>query len=226
MERSRDIFNAYKLIATNSREAFLDTPENVRRWQRYLDYHNSMKAFEAWRPIEMKAWRKIAESRRPASFLDMPEHARAIYQKIADAYFGRKVYACGSYVSGEWITEKTSQHIKAAKKAAYGVVKTSDFDYWSDGEPSWPVPLVADKVRALQNLMLLPMWDFKKLPASEYANAIQLVNNQDYAGLIKLHDQYKLSPFTYCCNSRAVLLWFQWGIENGKIIDNGNTANG
>lgn len=60
-------------------------------------------------------------------------------------------------------------------------------------------------------------WDFSKLPAHEHARAIAAIEAMDFGVLIELHDSYKLSPYTYCCNKEGLLVWFRYGVASGQI---------
>jgi len=61
--------------------------------------------------------------------------------------------------------------------------------------------------------------DISKLPESEHALAIEATQNARVGALILLHDQYRLSPYSYCgCgDEKAVLAHFQKAIQDGKI---------
>ena len=57
-------------------------------------------------------------------------------------------------------------------------------------------------------------WDFSLLPEIEYGPVIEAYNTGDIIALIRIHDQYKLSRFSYCCDQAGLLAWFKYGIEN------------
>jgi hypothetical protein len=62
-------------------------------------------------------------------------------------------------------------------------------------------------------------WNFENIPDIEKESIRALVSERNARELIKMHDKYKLSNYTYCCGdaSKQVLAWFDWAIENGKI---------
>lgn len=65
--------------------------------------------------------------------------------------------------------------------------------------------------------MSVENWDFKRLPKPEHARAIKAVESLDYELLRQLHDTYKLSPYTYCCDKQSLLVWFRYAIESRQI---------
>lgn len=63
------------------------------------------------------------------------------------------------------------------------------------------------------------MWDFSKLPKTEYETVKELYLNKNIVGLIKIHNQYKLSNYDYgCCPAKnmekAILNYYKLGIES------------
>lgn len=60
-------------------------------------------------------------------------------------------------------------------------------------------------------------WDFSKLPESEYDRVALAVETANERELIRIHDEYKLSDFSYCCGQSGVYQWFlQFIQENEK----------
>lgn len=63
-------------------------------------------------------------------------------------------------------------------------------------------------------------WDFSKLPKTKHHEAIQAFNNRDISKLLKLHNQYKLSSFKYCCGAEldsAMISWWGKAIKENLI---------
>lgn len=63
------------------------------------------------------------------------------------------------------------------------------------------------------------IWFFDRIPESERERVKQLVDDEDNVELLKIHNKYKVSIFTYesCCNLDPMRDWFKYGIENGFI---------
>ncbi len=69
-------------------------------------------------------------------------------------------------------------------------------------------------------------WDFSKLPRSEYKEVIKLHRVSDIKGLLKIHDKYRLSNYSYsesdllkCCSAThvGVMQYFGKEINDGRI---------
>lgn len=80
--------------------------------------------------------------------------------------------------------------------------------------------LVADTrvVNTLPEHDLIGKWMWHRLPKTEYNNVIKLYENRDVDGLMTIHNNYKLSRYTYCCGTKSTILnWFGDAIKNGTI---------
>lgn len=163
---------------------------------------------------------------RVSKYRYFPLEARDVYKKIAGCFPGVQVYACGSRVRGDYI-EKESLifwQIKDARmKAGMAPKEDSDFDFWVAPEfmPVSDLPPFADRCRLRipkNEKIPLPMWDFSKLPESEHARVKALLSQNDIQGLVKIHDKYQLSEYSYCCSGiEGVRNWFTWAIEQGIV---------
>jgi hypothetical protein len=65
--------------------------------------------------------------------------------------------------------------------------------------------------------ILIPMWDFSKLPDDKKQEARELFAAQKWGLLMKMHNNYGLSENQYCCDEQPIIKWFKWAIDNGKI---------
>lgn len=66
-----------------------------------------------------------------------------------------------------------------------------------------------------------PGWDFSRLPQSEHAAVVNAYKSGDVRALIAIHDNYQLSPYSYCCDQNGLLTWFGQAIKNGTINEQG-----
>ena len=169
---------------------------------------------------------KLRSKRRISRFKDFPWPTAKRYMDIAGAYPGKQVYACGSRVRGDYIDIfiKDAFKIRLARvNAGMADKKESDFDFWVEPN-SVPVGIVsrrADRcrLRIPENEKIpLPMWDFSKLPESEFESVKSLLAANDIQALVKIHDRYQLSEYSYCCSGiEGVRNWFQWAVNQGII---------
>lgn len=63
-------------------------------------------------------------------------------------------------------------------------------------------------------------WDYSKLPDSKLEHVRRLVEQEDTKGLLIVHNNYKLSSYTYCCDTRGVLLHFKKLLDEREGKDN------
>ncbi|HLS53255.1 MAG TPA: hypothetical protein VK031_04730 [Tissierellaceae bacterium] len=52
-------------------------------------------------------------------------------------------------------------------------------------------------------------WDYSKLPEDKLSYVQQLVQDNNVGALLKVHNNYKLSRYTYCCGTKGILLHFK-----------------
>lgn len=218
-----DTWQRFRMLHPLSREPFVDTPENRRRWLYHIDIADSMSRLEAIRVSD--SFFQKNEIRAVSAFHEMPAYTQHIYGCIADCFPGIQVYAVGSRVNGDYVDADSPAEIRRARREAGKAEKhESDFDYWvaEQVSPVGDLPLLSDRLFYLppgEKKIPVPMWDFSKLPESEHALAIEATQNARVGALILLHDQYRLSPYYYCgCgDEKAVLDHFQKAIQDGKI---------
>jgi hypothetical protein len=60
------------------------------------------------------------------------------------------------------------------------------------------------------------MWDFTKIPDSEWQNIENLYNKNNYVKLVQIHDRYKVSEYDYCCREKGFMKWIKAGIKWNK----------
>lgn len=218
-----DTWQRFRLLHPLSREPFVDTPENRKRWLYHIDIAQGLSRIEAIRTSDV--FSSHFDERAVSVFHDMPAGTRQIYGGIADCFPGVQVYAVGSRVNGDYVDAYDQPEIREARSAAGKSEKDeSDFDFWiaEKIQPVGELPAQSDRLFYLppgEKKIPVPMWDFQKLPEAEHAAAIEATQNARVGFLITLHDQYRLSPYFYCgCgDEQAVLAHFQKAIADGKI---------
>ena len=85
-----DTWQRFRMLHPLSREPFVDTPENRRRWLYHIDIADSMARLDAIRTADSLS-PKI-KSRSVSEFHEMPAYTRHIYGCIADCFLGIQVY--------------------------------------------------------------------------------------------------------------------------------------
>lgn len=51
-------------------------------------------------------------------------------------------------------------------------------------------------------------FDFSRVPISEYPAVVEAINRSDTKALKRIHDQYGVSDYDYCCNLSGLLAHF------------------
>lgn len=224
-----DIWQRFRLLHPKSREAFINTPENVERWQYHIVHADRIclappvvqtivddgTAFEFMRSRAVNSWDEM----RPG--------VRAAYAYIASFFPGEQVFAVGSRVNGDYVDAWDGPEVREMRSRIGKAPKDrSDFDFWIDPRAdnhAGPLPEYADRLFYLppgEKKIPIPMWDFSRLPEPQHPAAAAAFYSGNVAALINLHNAYSLSPHTYCgCggDEASVMRWFQHGIETGQI---------
>lgn len=80
-------------------------------------------------PKKVRQYNEWRERRKPGEFTDLPEKVQVIIGKILENHPEiTDMWLCGSYASGSWIDETTSEVEKTLKKEVKGRCKISDLD--------------------------------------------------------------------------------------------------
>lgn len=221
---SKALFERYKQAYPNVRAAYDPTPGNVRKWQNALEAKQRLGVMTEHKR-DMRGIEQLRGERRATTFEGMAQNARQVYQRLKEQYIGVTVYACGSRVRGDYVdmwNEPGGEIRRARIEAGMPDKRESDFDFWLSGEyeTKQGVPPICDRVRCLvpnSEKIMLPEWDFTRLPENEHARVIELITNEMWGELLRIHDQYNLSPYTYCCDLEGFKKWWRHGIETNKI---------
>lgn len=216
------VFLKFKAVCPGNREGFNPSQANRHRWLHHIQAADNCSGFQKIEH-DSAALERIAKERRVSSLSEMPWYAESRYLSAAACFPGFQVWACGSRVRGDYVDSWDGPEIRRARAAAGKSPKNrSDFDFWVEpgavqiGKLPDGMERVRCKVPESQKIAI-PMWDFSKLPVSEYQRALDLLDKRDFEGLLALHNQYKLSPNRYCCDLQPVEKWFLWARDNEFI---------
>lgn len=72
------------------------------------------------------------------------------------------------------------------------------------------------------------MWNFTRLPEEEWQNFEKLYNERNFVELVKIHNKYRLSEYTYCCSAEIdyFFKWVEYGIRERNEIKGNKNAYG
>jgi len=227
-EQLRQLYDRFLEVCPNSKDEFDPTIENAQRWQWHIkqfEQRGKPQPFEVERPTLDQA--ALIEERSFLAFEDMPEYMKGQFSLIASFFPGRQLYATGSRVTGEYMEEWSGQEVKEIREKLRKANKgQSDYDVTFELKPGEDIaafrkalPPGADIVRpqAGAKILPIPMWDFSKLPTYEHNNVLELFSRNAWGALMKIHNEYKLSPTVFCCNDGPVRRWFAYAINEGII---------
>lgn len=226
MNKAKQLFDHFKQLAPNSADLFDPTPANLHRWQFHVD--NVGQIHRPQYELDRQPLEILSEQRAIFEWADFDTVSAIRYTIIGGLFPGIQVYACGSRVRGDYVDMYSPQIILDARKLAGKPDKPeSDYDFFIRGphiEPIAQLPKWADYVRHIaqgETLIPIPMWNFDKIPTIELPNVRHMINVADIRGLVALHNKYRLSDWQYspCCEGAAVMKWFEWGLQNGKLDD-------
>lgn len=226
---AREIFERFKTVFSNSTDEFLPTPANVGRWTWHLANAAPPSKQAQWKEVRHSEYSELIEKRRVLRWQDFPPLTRGVYQHIAEHFPGQPVYACGSRVRGDYVEDSDGPVVRAWRTAAGKTDKrVSDFDFLValDAVQIGALPSYADRLRhgvAYEEKIPIPMeeWDFSKLPEDQHADVIAAFDRGDWHELTLIHDEYHLSPYSYCCEQSGLKKWFTWAIQTGIIKKDG-----
>lgn len=226
-----EIYKKYKAAYPASAEPFDPSAKNIARWETALS--NKAKADAITGDailLDFCDIEALRSARAVKEYSEFPPQTQKVYQAVKEAFIGVPCFACGSRVRGDHVdfwNECDGAIRRARAKAGMRDKQESDFDFWVSGEheAQCDIPLNSERVRtkiSKKEMVELPDWDFSKLPETEHARVIELINMEAWAKLLIIHDQYKLSPYSYCCDLEGFKKWWRHGIETHKI---GNSHN-
>lgn len=225
-----ELFEVFKELHPNNSERFAPSIENAMRWRYAINAAHQRGATMPKDFVLPDSSLSIlfANSRRILRFESFPMTTQEVYKRVAALFPGRKVYAVGSRVSGEYIDETSGEKVKQMRSDLMKKPTTvSDYDFTLDLLPGESV----ESIRSLlpkgvdfvahhpksDPKLLIPMWDFSKLPVERHNEVIELFEKKQWGKLMDIHNEFQLSEQTLCCNSKSAQKWFAWAIENQII---------
>jgi len=229
-KQMRAMFDRFKELHPNNSEPFTPTLPNMQRWNYHIRQAEKQAHYDSVSFETDAEAIEAAKARAFKSWDDFPAYMQSKYQQIAGMFPGVQFYACGSRVRGEYVEGWSGDDIRKLRKALHKSDKReSDYDVCMDiagpeskvkaADIRSKLPIWADLVTGVpdEEKISIPMWDFSKIPEYERANVLALYKAHSWGKLMALHNQYKLSPHTYCCDEKPIIKWFKYGIENGLI---------
>lgn len=227
-KQARQYFEQFKALHPNSTEGFFFSLKNVRRWIWHIERAQEKAPVQDFKKIdEVGAVAAEASERAFLSFEEMPEYMRRQFALIASYFPGQQVYATGSRVDGSYMEEWSPDEVRLLReKLGKKTNKASDYDVVvepgsanEDEAQEVQLPKGADLLRYSPGgpKIAIPMWDFSKLPKKEHARVIILYQRGSWGSLMQIHNEYRLSSLTLCCDTGPVRRWFKYAIEKGLI---------
>lgn len=147
----------FRMLHPFSVELYIDTPDNVKRWEYMNEQAMKFKCTIENLPkitVDNSLLLKIREIYRVANFEDFPLNTQGIYNTIARCFPGAQVYACGSRVRGDYVdaygVRSAERQVEIARrKAGLKHRRMSDYDFWVEpgAEMVGMLPEFADRCR-------------------------------------------------------------------------------
>lgn len=232
-DQVKALFERFKALHPENKEPFELSIANLQRWNwavREADRRNSVEheKFGDVDPALVVSAQALAQSRAVGTFGRLPQYTRARFEELASFFPGRSVYATGSRVNGEYVDATSPIKVRRMREVLRKKdVKESDYDIVVEPFPEGDIaeiraglPVWADLVinpLPEDPKILVPMWDFAKLPIWKYNEVIDLVERRSWGPLMAIHNEFGLSAEFYCCETDAVQRWFNWAVEKGII---------
>lgn len=235
------LFEQFQAVATNRRERFVPTLENLQRWKWHIDEHirrqgTALTRIEYKQDAEAEAY---ARARSFDTFADMPDYMQRAFLQIAGCFAPRRCFATGSRANGRYAESWSGEEVRAMRRRLRQREKVSDYDVYVEGITPAELRSISTQAKRkdempdnadIQNylppqthMIEIPGWDFSRLPESEHEAVIELLKKDNVGALMQMHNKYQLSAYTYCCEENAVRRWFRHGVDSGQIKAKGGT---
>lgn len=226
-----DLFARFKELHPNNREEFDPTLDNVRRWQwsvNQAEIRETTERQDFAMPAGQPRAKALARSRAVGSFGRLSAMAKSKFLYLAALFPGRKVYATGSRITGEYVDEDSPGTIRQMRVDLLKKETTSsDYDITLDFTPDDDVDALLALLPSWGDLIVrvpdgepkieIPMWDFTKLPADIHDEVVDLVERKQWGALMAIHNDFGLTDTVFCCDSRPAQEWFTYAVEKGII---------
>lgn len=229
-QQIRDIYERFMVEHPNSREPFVPTIENLMRWRWSIQQAENRRSpdEQLFDVGDTRSSVAFAKSRSVKTFARLPSMTRERFLMLASLFPGRKVYATGSRITGEYIDKDSPKKvIKMRAELLKKETPVSDYDITLDFRDDDDIAELKKRLPEFGDLVVnvpssepkieIPMWDFTKLPPEKFNEVIELVESKQWGKLMSIHNEFALSDVFFCCDAKPSERWFTWAVEN-KII--------
>lgn len=163
------------------------------------------------------AWK---EQRKINTIEDLPErHIEKIKQIafniIIKFPYIKELYLTGSFVSGEWLDEYSTDSERLLKSKVMFKDKNSDYDFISN-----PIILAHTKeyhlINSVQSTKIklnMSSWNLAALPIEYHAKVVKAFKDNDYTIIKKLFLEYKVVDCNSCLINSSIKEWMTYAIE-------------
>lgn len=224
MKTYDELFAEFKRIHPNNKEEFAPTETNVARWKYHISAAHSAPKFPSAVGViaGRSALARLSAGRQAAGFFDLPYIAQRVFEACAQCFVpGTEVFAVGSWVNGSWVWNGQPIFVYESRMRIGKTNSCSDFDIFvaPGAQQMAKLPAAAEVVRAagIDKKIKIPMWDFAKLPEEKREEFLQAYNSGDIDRVVAMHDEYRLSEYSYCCDLSGIGNWVEWAIKNGLL---------
>lgn len=198
---AEQIYSRFKELCPNSADEFSHNPTDIKRWMWHIEkIEQQPKGSTVFVPPYIQ---EFFDRRAAATWEDLPVRVRVWYDYIKSFYPDADVFAVGSYVNGDYITPYCPDFVKWYREKAGKSDKTeSDFDYYTKAPKNENVPGWADYSRYVpgDKMILIPMWDFEKIPESERPKIGAAIAGNRWDDVAVANNKYKVSTYPVCCD--------------------------
>lgn len=223
---TRQIYDRFKQLCPNSPDEYTTHPQAVKRWEWHILQAEKVEQYEAVQPpahvVDFFAKRAVND------WADLPEIARRKFDIVKCYYPEHDVYAAGSYVNGDYITPFCPQFVKQYRGAIGKTKAESDFDYFTNAPLNPKAPDWSDKIRYVpgDKMILVPMWDFEKIPAHQRARIGNLIATNQWAELAQENNRYGVSTYPVCCDLNPMKNYYMSKYATGFFTNGETQAKG
>jgi len=200
----------FKKHCPNSDEQYSDDPAAVRRWKWHIERMESIPKHE---PFFVPAYvREFFEQRAAKTWDDLPIYARIWYDYVKCFYPDVDVYAVGSFVNGDYVTKHCPPFVRWYRQLAGKSDKIeSDYDYYTAAPINPDAPNWSDYVRYIpgDKMILIPMWNFEKLPESEREKVAEYIENNQWSNVVAINNKYAVSTHPVCCDINPLKSYYK-----------------
>ena len=217
-----ELYSRFKQVCPNSTEQYTNDPKAASRWAWHILQFQKMEQHE---PVQVPAYiQQFFEKRAANKWNDLPEFARRKYDILKCYYPNHDIYAAGSYVNGDYVTPFCLPFVGTYRLAIGKTKEESDFDYYTEAPLNPKAPKWSDRIRYVpgDKMILIPMWDFTKIPEDQRARIGKLIETNQWAELAQENNRYQVSTYPVCCDLNPMKNYYLSKYATG-FFTNGET---